>query len=312
MALFRFAKRSSYGLLSASGMFLGHYVAWICAGMMGVGAALILNTPLARLDSGDVAYQTLGWAGVLAVVAAGWTTANPTLYRAGLALQAVTPDWSRSRVTLATGVVTSLIACFPFVFTKLLDFVGLYGLLLAPAGAIVVAEHWIFPKLGLTRYWTSNRGSLLNWPALVCWLVAVALALVLERTGTLHLFYLAVPVYLFTLVLYILLASLAGAKEPPPASFREAEASHSASAPRSTTLPAAPPGPLMVTSGIAALAALLVCLAVSLQVALGGMTGFDRRLAAAKNWLAVATLVYFVFGTVFYRLWRARKEFDHA
>ena len=33
------------------------------------------------------------------------------------------------------GAATTVIACFPFVFTRLLDFVGLYGLLLAPAGA---------------------------------------------------------------------------------------------------------------------------------------------------------------------------------
>ena len=32
--------------------------------------------------------------------------------------------------TLAAGAVTTVIACFPFVFTRLLDFVGLYGLLL--------------------------------------------------------------------------------------------------------------------------------------------------------------------------------------
>ena len=37
MALFRYAKRSWYGVYSAFGMFLGHYLAWICAGMMGAG-----------------------------------------------------------------------------------------------------------------------------------------------------------------------------------------------------------------------------------------------------------------------------------
>ncbi|MGH9510326.1 MAG: purine-cytosine permease family protein, partial [Terriglobales bacterium] len=173
MALFRYAKKASYGLTSAFGMFLGHYLAWICAGMMGAGAGLLLNSPLTKLDSGDVAYQALGWAGILAVIAAGWTTSNPTLYRAGLALQAVTPNWSRARVTLVAGIVTTLIACSPFVFTGLLNFVGIYGLLLAPTGAIVVTEHWIFPRLGLTRYWASHRGVLLNWPALVSWTVAI-------------------------------------------------------------------------------------------------------------------------------------------
>ena len=46
MAMFRYAKKSSYGLASVAGMFLGHYLAWICAGLMGAGAATMLGTPL--------------------------------------------------------------------------------------------------------------------------------------------------------------------------------------------------------------------------------------------------------------------------
>nr|MBA2356331.1 hypothetical protein [Acidobacteriota bacterium] len=217
MALFRYARSARYGLFSAVGMFVGHYLAWMCAGMMGVGAALLVDAPLAGLDSGEVAYRTLGWAGILAVTAAGWTTSNPTLYRAGLALQAVTPNWSRARVTLVAGIATTLIACFPFVFTRLLDFVGWYGLLLAPAGAIVLTEHYLFPRIGLTRYWVQHQGKSLNVPALVAWVASVVMALVLERTGTVHLFYLFLPVYLLTALLYTGLAALSGARVPGPA-----------------------------------------------------------------------------------------------
>jgi NCS1 family nucleobase:cation symporter-1 len=48
MAIFRYAKSPSYGYFSAVGMFLGHYVAWICAGIMGVAAALLLSTSSIR------------------------------------------------------------------------------------------------------------------------------------------------------------------------------------------------------------------------------------------------------------------------
>ncbi len=159
MALFRFARHWSYGLFSAFGMYVGHYLAWITAGVMGAAAAFVAQKPLAQLDSGDVASQALGVAGALAVVTAGWTTANPTLYRAGLALQVVTPNWPRWKVTLIAGAVTTLMACSPFVFTKLLDFVGIYGLLLMPVGAIVFAEHWIVPRLGWTQFWASRQGA---------------------------------------------------------------------------------------------------------------------------------------------------------
>ena len=44
-------------------------------------------------------------AGVICVIVAGWTTANPTIYRAGLAFQAIVPRSSRYRVTLVTGAL---------------------------------------------------------------------------------------------------------------------------------------------------------------------------------------------------------------
>jgi len=92
--------------------------------------------------------------------------------RAGLALQAVTPGWSRPVVTVLAGIATTLIACSPFVFQWLLQFVALYGLLLMPVGAVVVVEHWVFRRIGLTPYWAANAGRALNWPALCAWVLA--------------------------------------------------------------------------------------------------------------------------------------------
>ena len=216
MALFRYAKKSWYGLYSSFGMFLGHYLAWICAGIMGAAAASMLRQPLQNLDSGQVAFTALGWSGALAVVIAGWTTSNPTLYRAGLALQVVTPGWPRWLVTLVAGIVTTAVACFPFVFRELLNFVGLYGLLLMPVGAIVVVEHWIFPRIGFTQFWSARKGQALNTPALIAWAVAVGVALLCWKMGWVHLFFLAIPVWFLTAALYIVLAAAAGARQSLP------------------------------------------------------------------------------------------------
>ncbi len=299
MALFRYARSSWYGLLTGVGMFFGHYLAWICAGLMGAGAALLLQAPLSTLDSGAVAYTTLGWAGILAVTVAGWTTSNPTLYRAGLALQAITPNWSRARVTLLAGVATTGIACFPFVFTRLLDFVGLYGLLLAPAGAIVLAEHWLFPRIGLTRYWAHYQGRMLNWPALVAWVGSVAVGLALERAGILHLFYLFVPVYLLTMATYIGLAAVAGARTPAPAG-----ATGIPGVERRGMRPAAPPvargtRTVAVAGALAALA-LVACLWLPFRLLSLDAGGVTSALPAMQTMLIAATVVYLVAGTVFY------------
>ena len=309
MAIFRYARKTSYGLFSAFGMLLGHYVAWIAAGVMGAGAALALQVPLTELDSGAVAYQALGAAGAIAVVIAGWTTSNPTLYRAGLAFQAVTPNWPRWLVTLLVGVVTTGIACFPFVFTGLLDFVGLYGLLLAPAGAIVLTEHWLFPRLGLRRYWVETAGKSLNVPALTAWGVGMVLALALHLTDTLHLFFLFLPVCLVTAVTYLLLAARGGAKGGSGAPEPTARTPSAATDPYGAASKPADPIDRLLSggSGLVALAALLACLALPLSVYLGPLDEYAERLAAMQRWLIVPTGAYFV-AAVSWQVRRMRRN----
>jgi cytosine permease len=309
MALLRYAKRASYGLYSAFGMFLGHYLAWICAGIMGAATALLLGKTMSDLDAGGVASQALGVTGIIAVVIAGWTTSNPTLYRAGLAFQAVTPGWPRWLVTLVAGAVTTAIACSPFVFTKLLDFVGLYGLLLMPVGAIVFVEHWIFPKLGLTQFWVSRKKLLVSWPALLSWGIAIAVALTLERTGVLHLFFLFVPVWLLTVVLYIIFASIAGAREkfedepikqtPEKTKFEPAVSGPEVDVPVESSKDA-----MLWISGIVAVVSLLMCLILPIWVYVTGGKQYEQNFATFKSILIWPTLIYFIAGTI----WAVKRD----
>jgi len=197
MALFRFAKIWKYGFLSAFGMYPGHFLAWICSGIMVAAAAREMNP-------GGMAYMAAGFSGALCVVVAGWTTANPTMYRAGLALQAATPNWKRWRVTLAAGLLTTVVSCFPVVFMRLMDFVALYGLILMPIGAVIFAEHWLLPRLGLLPYRAEQQGWFINWMALITWIVTLIIVALLP----IHLFFRWLPGYLFAQALYLLLCWL--------------------------------------------------------------------------------------------------------
>jgi cytosine permease len=304
MAIFRFARKPSYGLFSAFGMFVGHYLAWICAGVMGAAAAFVAQKPLAQLDSGDVASRALGISGALAVVIAGWTTANPTLYRAGLALQVVTPNWPRWVVTLIAGAVTTLMACSPFVFTKLLDFVGTYGLLLMPVGAIVVVEHWIFPRIGFTQFWASRKGLTVNWPALVAWLGSVALAVVAWQSGWIHLFFLALPVWILTAVVYTALSAVAGARGPLAAETTAAPVAAPTAPMAPSPVPPAPRTAAWTASGLVTLATLVALLVLPLWVFVAGPGEWESRLASFKTLAAAVTVLYFVAGT----LWMNENE----
>ncbi len=193
MALFRYAKKWTYGFYSAFGMYTGHFLAWICSGIM---VAAIGR----KMHPGLMAFEALGLAGAAAVMLAGWTTANPTLYRAGLALQTVT-GWPRWKITLIAGAATSILSCFPLFFMKLLEYVAIYGLILMPIGGIVLAEHWLFPWLKLKRYQAEEKEKLFNWKVAFVWMASLIFAFLLP----LHLYFKWLPAYFFTIILYVLL-----------------------------------------------------------------------------------------------------------
>jgi cytosine permease len=303
MTLLRFAKSPKYGYFSALGMFIGHYLAWVCAGIMGAGAAILLKTSITAIDPGSVAYAALGASGILAVIIAGWTTSNPTIYRAGLAFSSLNHTWGRTRVTIVVGIITTIIACSPFVFSGLLGFVGYMGLLLAPVGAIIVAEHWLFNKIGLTRYWSLYKGNQTNMAALITWLVAMVVGVAVEQSGLLHLFFILIPLWIFSTVLYIVLASAMGAKETYPQAADEIKSENERKAAEKVYLSenaiveakqvSNTPVQVVISKYLSWLS-LLAC------VVLGLMSYVNQDIAVVTTWLLVPTLVYFVTATYAY------------
>ena len=216
MALLRYARKKSYGLATSSGMLFGHYIAWMSAGIMGAGTAVILGKSIVELDPGDVAYYALGLSGFVIVIIAGWTTANANLYRAGLAAQAIFTKYSRKQTTLVVGLVTVVVACFPFVFSQMLPLLTYAGLLVVPVGAIVFAEHQIFPRIGFTRYWSTYRGLTTSVPAIASWGLGLIFGFGLDAMNIMSFYYLFIPTWIFTILIYTFLSSRYGAKEKYP------------------------------------------------------------------------------------------------
>ncbi len=309
MALLRYAPRASYGLFSACGMYMGHFLVWMASGAMGAGAALLLKTPLSNLDSGEVAYQALGLGGALCVVVSGWATSNPTLYRAGLALQVVTPGWPRWLVTLLAGTATVAISCFPFIFGYLLEFAGVFGILMAPIGGVVFVEHWLFPRFGWRRFWFSDSEAVLNWPALVAWAAAVLVCFGLWTSELVHVVFLPVPGWLLTAIVYTALAALAGARRQSPGEFRSSPAQRTPDpipgrSAADTALPTSSWSAVQVVSGVIGVATLALCLGLALWVGLMGEEGYPLRLATFKSYLAAASLAHLAAAAV----WVLRSE----
>ncbi|WP_282166760.1 purine-cytosine permease family protein [Shewanella japonica] len=216
MAILRYAKRKSYGLFSGVGMFFGHYIAWISAGIMGAGTAVLVQTSITQLDPGDVAYHALGLTGFVIIIVAGWTTANANLYRAGLAAQSIFTQASRRKATAVVGVVTVIVACFPFVFTQMLPLLTYAGLIVVPVGGIVFAEHVLFPKIGLTRYWVKYQNLSKSTPAIASWGLALVFGFGLNFLDVISFYYLFIPTWIFTIVIYTWLAKKYGADRKYP------------------------------------------------------------------------------------------------
>lgn len=214
LTIFRFAKSKSSGWAPAIGMFLGHYMAWIAAALL-LAALIKLQPALVVGDDGRVAanpgllaYQSIGWTGIICVVIAGWTTANPTIYRAGLAFQGMFPRSSRTAMTLVAGVVATIAGAFPNLSAQLLDFVGTYGTVLGTMGAVIFVDFYLIQKFGLRAEYAAVTGSRINVAVLIAWVSPVAVALYFILAEGFFAAYAVIPCWLTCGILYLILSKM--------------------------------------------------------------------------------------------------------
>ncbi len=207
LSVLRYARKSWYAIASAAGMFLGHFLAWLCASIL-YAHQLWLDPANTDVLPGPMTFQAIGVAGLILVIIAGWTTANPTIYRAGLAFQAIVPKASTFKITLLAGGIATLAGLFPAIAMKLLDFVALYGMLLMPMGAVIFVDFWLFPKLGLKQYYAEVSGKSFNWAAGLTWLFTLAACLLLVKLGGMQIFFVSLPGWFVAAFLYMGLSSV--------------------------------------------------------------------------------------------------------
>jgi purine-cytosine permease-like protein len=203
LSILRYAKKWYHGFSPASGMYVGHYIAWIASGIL---YALFLQEThnITQFAPGPIAYRAAGIAGVVCVLIAGWTTANPTIYRAGLALQAIKPKWKTWKVTMIVGLITTFAAIFPALVMKLLEFVALYGLLLMPMGAIIMMDVYVLPKLGLKSNFAEYFHKDINIGAMLAWILTLILCLIINLGFGTEIYFLGLPGWFIASGIYII------------------------------------------------------------------------------------------------------------
>jgi purine-cytosine permease-like protein len=205
LSIFRYAKKWHYGFSSAAGMYVGHYFAWLASGIL---YAVFLQQSQNSLEfaPGPIAFYAAGVAGAACVIIAGWTTANPTIYRAGLAVQAIMPRTKTWKVTFIVGLITTLAACFPALVMKLLEFVALYGLVLMPMGAIIFVDYYLLPKLNLKSNLAELFQLKINWAAGLTWIFTLTACLIINLSLGVEIFFLGLPGWFVAVFIYIILS----------------------------------------------------------------------------------------------------------
>ena len=202
LSILRYSKKWYYGFSSSAGMYVGHFIAWIASGIL-YSLFLMESNYSSEFAPGPIAFRAAGLAGAFCVIIAGWTTANPTIYRAGLALQAIRPKWKTWKVTLIIGMVTTAAAFFPALVMKLLDFVALYGLVLMPMGAIILMDVYLIPKLGLKSNYAEIFGKSFNTSAAIAWIFTLIFCLFLNKYAGVEIFFLGLPGWFVAAMLYL-------------------------------------------------------------------------------------------------------------
>jgi len=215
LSVFRFAKSAKSGWTTAAGMYVGHYMAWIAAALL---YAVYLKSPEAQaflsngeappVAPGPLANNAIGIFGIIAVVLAGWTTANPTIYRAGLAFQAIIPKVSTFWVTIIAGTVATIAGLFPAFAMKLLGFVALYGFILAPFGAIIVFEHFFHKQAGIVKNYAEVANIQFNKSVLFAWAISFGLFYFISIQFDVFLSFVTLPAWLLCGVLFLVFSKL--------------------------------------------------------------------------------------------------------
>lgn len=215
LTIFRFAKSASVGWTSAVGMYIGHYLAWIAGALLYAvylqspeAQAFLLNGEAPPVAPGPLTYNALGFIGIVAVVFAGWTTANPVIYRSGLAFQSIFPKWSTPKVTFLAGILATIAGLFPSFAMWLLDFVAIYGFILAPFGAIIAFEHFFHKKAGIIPDYAAHKGLSLNPAVIAAWGISFVLFYSLSLQFDIFLSFVILPAWLLCGVLYLVFSRM--------------------------------------------------------------------------------------------------------
>lgn len=204
MSIYRYAKKSYYGYVSGLGMYTGHLLTWISSGIL---CAVAIQRGNENPSPGELAYMGAGVIGVICILFAGLTSAIPTMYRAGLAVQSSFKNVRLWKITMIICGVSIILSLFPAIISKLDQFLGITALIVSPVGAVIIADLFVFPKLNLETNLAEKKDIYINPAVMSSWIGSVSFGYVIYEFFKLDFyFFVALPAWLICFVLYLTLS----------------------------------------------------------------------------------------------------------
>ena len=106
-------------------------------------------------------------------------------------------------MTLVAGGVATLAGAFPNLSAQLLGFVGTYGTVLGPMGAVIAVDFYLMKRCGLRDEYAALRGKHINEAVLIAWLLPVAVGLYLILGQGLLAAYAVIPCWIACGAIYL-------------------------------------------------------------------------------------------------------------
>ncbi len=156
LSIFRFAREAASGWAPSIGMFLGHYVAWIAAGLLLAAQIKLLQDTSA--NPGALAWRSMGWTGIICVVIAGGRR-QPNDLSIGACLSRDLSQEFTGHHDIACGRGRNHRGNVSESFGEATRVVGLYGTILGPMGAIIFVDHYWMRRFGLIEEWRTLKGN---------------------------------------------------------------------------------------------------------------------------------------------------------
>ncbi len=109
---------------------------------------------------------------------------------------------------IIAGVLATVAGAFPNLSAQLLGFVGTYGMILGPMGAIIFVNHYFAKRLGFYEDAADATNSKFNMAVLLAWLIPAVPGLYLILAKGVFAAYLVVPAWIASAILYIILGKV--------------------------------------------------------------------------------------------------------